>query len=79
MFPSAPVVAAFIHDYEQAAGSALSEAKIRAAGAAAVWTLAYTARCEHALEASGRARPDQRGARDRLAADGEILLDMRRE
>jgi hypothetical protein len=77
-FPSAAVVAAFIDDYEKAAGHALGEAQVRAAGAAAVWTLAYTARCEHALAASGRARPDQHGAQDRLRADGETLLQLAR-
>ncbi len=77
-FPSAVVVAAFIDDYEKAAGHALGEAQVRAAGAAAVWTLAYTARCEHALAASGHARPDQHGARDRLRADGETLLQLAR-
>ncbi len=75
-FPSAVVVAAFIDDYENAAGYTLSEAQVRGAGAAAVWTLAYTARCEHALAVRGRARPDQHGARDRLADDGEMLLHL---
>ena len=78
LFPSAAVVAAFIDDYEKAAGHALGEAQLRAAGAAAVWTLAYTARCEHALAASGHARADQHGARDRLRADGETLLQLAR-
>jgi Phosphotransferase enzyme family len=77
-FPSAAVVAAFIDDYEKAAGHPLGEAQVRAAGAAAVWTLAYTARCEHALAASGQARPDQHGAQDRLRADGETLLQLAR-
>ncbi len=78
VFPSAAVVAAFIDDYEKAAGHALGEAQLRGAGAAAVWTLAYTARCEHALAASGHARADQHGARDRLRADGETLLRLAR-
>jgi hypothetical protein len=75
-FPSAAGVAAFLEDYETAAGSALSNAQVRAAGAAAVWNLAYIARCEHAYAASGRARPDQHGGRERLRTDGEVLLHM---
>ena len=75
-FPSAAGVAAFLEDYETAAGAALTDAQVRAAGAAAVWNLAYIARCEHALAASGRARPDQHGAGDRLRTDGEVLLHM---
>ena len=43
--------------------------------AAAAWVLAYTARCEHALEVKGMARPDQHAARERLAEAGEALLD----
>ncbi len=75
-FPSAAGVAAFLEDYETAAGATLTGAQVRAAGAAAVWNLAYIARCEHALAASGRARPDQHGAGDRLRTDGEVLLHM---
>ncbi len=75
-FPSAAGVAAFLEDYETAASAALSQAQVRAAGAAAVVNLAYIARCEHALATTGHARSDQHGARDRLRTDGEILLHM---
>jgi Phosphotransferase enzyme family len=75
-FPSASQIVSFIHDYEMAAGQPFSDEQWRATGAAATWLLAYSARCEHALAMTGRARPDQRGARDRLALDGDDLLEL---
>jgi Ser/Thr protein kinase RdoA (MazF antagonist) len=77
-FPSVFEVAAFLRDYETAADRPLTDAQWQAAGAAATGVLAYTARCEHALAMTGRARQDQRGARDRLTHDGETLLDLHR-
>ena len=77
-FPSATEVAFFVSAYEAAAGRGLSESAWRAAGAAAAYTLAYTARCEHSFEASGIDRPCPRAARDRLADIGEQLLALRR-
>jgi hypothetical protein len=76
-FPTLAHIAGFLADYEVAAGYRLDDEQWRAAGAAAAYTLAYTARCEHALETSGRARLDQRAAHDRLAEAGEALLDLR--
>ncbi len=73
-FPSATEVADFVSAYGAAAGHGLSESAWRAAGAAAAYTLAYTARCEHSLEASGIDRPAPRAARDRLVESGERLL-----
>ena len=55
-FPTLADIGGFVADYEAAAGYRLDDEQWRAAGAAAAYTLAYTARCEHALEA-GRARP----------------------
>jgi hypothetical protein len=78
IFPALDEVTAYIEDYEAAVGSRLSPVQWRAAGAAVSWVLAYTARCEHSLSATGQARPDQHGARDRLAEDGPSLLELRR-
>ena len=75
-YPSADEVASFVRDYEDAAGHRLSAEQWRATGAAAAYTLAYTARCEHALEAARVSRPDPRAARDRLADDGQRLLGL---
>jgi len=76
-FPALPDIAGFIADYEAAAGYTLDEAQWGAAGGAAAWVLAYTSRCEHALDAKGMARADQHAARDRLADAGEALLALR--
>ena len=56
----------------------LSDDQWRRAGAAAVYLLAYTARCELSAEAAGFARSHQHGARDRLAADAAALLELTR-
>jgi hypothetical protein len=77
-FPALDEVVAYLEDYEAATESRFSPAQWRAAGAAAAWVLAYTARCEHSLSATGQARPHQHGARDRLAEDGPALLELRR-
>ena len=77
-FPSRTDIAEFVLLYEQAARRRLSDEQWRAAGAAAAYLLAYTARCEDSLEAAGTARPDQRRARDRLADAGEALLALAR-
>ena len=75
-FPTLPDIEGFVADYEVAAGYRLTDEQWRAAGGAAAWLLAYTARCEHALEVKGMARPDQHAARDRLADAGEALLAL---
>lgn len=75
-FPSIDEVAAFVGDYYQASGRPPTAGGWPLIGAAAVWLLAYTSRCEHALDARGVARPDQHGARDRLASDGEAMLAL---
>ena len=77
-FPSFESITEFVLAYEQEAGPRFDEVQWRAAGAAAAYVLAYTARCEHSLVVSGLARPDQRGGRDRLADAGERLLTFAR-
>ena len=76
-FPTLTDFVGFVADYEEAAGYRLDDEQWRAAGAAGAYTLAYTARCEHALEVTGRARPDQHAAHDRLAEAGAALLALR--
>ena len=75
-FPALDAVVAYLRAYEDAAGRELSDDQWRRAGAAAVYLLAYTARCELSAEAAGFARPHQHGARDRLASDGAALLAL---
>lgn len=77
-FPTLEDVVAYLSAYEDAAGRMLSNDQWRRAGAAAVYLLAYTARCELSAEAAGFARPHQHGARDRLVADGAALLALAR-
>jgi hypothetical protein len=77
-FPLSDEIVAYVEEFEAAAGRRFSPAQWRAAGGAAAWVLAYTARCEHSLAVIGEARPDQHGARDRLAQDGPTLLELRR-
>jgi aminoglycoside phosphotransferase (APT) family kinase protein len=76
-FPRLPAIVGFVADFEEAAGYLFDEVQWRAAGAAAAWVLAYTARCEHSLDVKGMARLDQHAARDRLADAGEALLALR--
>jgi aminoglycoside phosphotransferase (APT) family kinase protein len=75
-FPTLDEIAAFVGEYEAAARYRFSPAQWRATGAAVAWVLAYTARCEHSLAVLGRTRPDQHGARDRLADAGTALLEF---
>jgi hypothetical protein len=64
-------------DYEQAGNRSFTAEQLRGARAAAVYVLAYTARCEHSLAFRGVARDDQDAARRRLAEIGTTLLDFR--
>jgi hypothetical protein len=77
-FPSLKGITEFVLRYEEESGRTFDEMQWRAAGGAAACVLAYTARCEDSLEAAGRARPHQRGGRDRLADAGEALLGFAR-
>ena len=76
-FPNVSSVLAYMDDYESARDSRLNPGQRRAARAAAVFVLAYTARCEHSLSARGLARPDQDAARQCLANTAAKLLDER--
>jgi hypothetical protein len=69
--PSADEVVAYVKAYEEARGRTFSAAEWDAIGAAALWVLAYTARCEHALWPAGSGPQRARG---RLRADGNALL-----
>lgn len=74
-FPTMDSVLAYIEDYQKERGTSLSPLQRRSARGAAVWVLAYTARCEHSLAVRGIARPDQNTARERLAEIGAQMLD----
>ena len=76
-FPNVSSVLAYMDDYESARDTRLSSGQRRAARAAAVYVLAYTARCEHSLAARGLARPDQDAARQYLADAAAELLGER--
>ena len=67
--PDRDEVLAYLAAYEAAAGRRLDR---RAVLGGALWALAYTARCEHALEAVTGARVAR--GRGRLAADGANFL-----
>ena len=71
--PSAQEVARYVGSYESERGVPFTSAERDAAGAAALWVLAYTARCEHAL-ASNMGGP--RRAQGRLRAEGDTLLRL---
>ena len=72
--PTAQDVATYIVSYEShARGASFSAAERDAAGAAALWVLAYTARCEHALT-SNTDGPGR--AQSRLRAEGDPLLRL---
>ncbi len=74
-FPDSDDVLAFIHDYQRARSRPLTTVQLRAARAAALYTLAYTARCEHSLDVQGIARPDQYSARTRLEEASAAQLE----
>jgi hypothetical protein len=72
--PSLGDASRFVRSYEQARGRSLDDEVRGALGASALWMLAYTARCEHALDPLGG--PLHRWARDRLAAEGAAFLEL---
>jgi hypothetical protein len=75
-FPEMDDVLAFVDDYDRAQGGDLTLDQLRAARASAIYSLAYTARCEHSLDARGLARADQDAARRRLRSIGQPMLDL---
>jgi hypothetical protein len=76
-FPDMDSVLDYMADYQQARNRSFNAEQHRAARAAAVYVLAYAARCEHSLAFRGIARNDQDGARRRLAEMGTTLLNVR--
>ena len=76
-FPDIYSVLGYMADYEHARNQGFSAEQHRAARAAAVYVLAYTARCEHSLAFHGVARDDQDAARRRLSETGTTLLNNR--
>lgn len=70
--PGRDEILAYLSAYEAAARRSFTSEQRRAALAAALWVLAYTARCEHALEAATGRRVER--ARARLAKDGPTYL-----
>lgn len=75
--PEPGEVAAFLREYEEARGAPLGAGRRRAAYGAALWLLAYVARCEHALEVTGVASAGK-VARSHLRTHGEALLALAR-
>jgi hypothetical protein len=73
--PGVEEVAAYVNCYEGVRGHAFSDVERDCIGAAALWVLAYTARCEHAVWPSATG---PQPARARLRADGDALLHLSR-
>jgi hypothetical protein len=73
--PDAGEVAAFISDYEEARGSLFSAEERAAVAAAGAYSMAYTARCEHALDPNAVDYPAG-SAREFLATEGTIRLPI---
>ena len=71
--PTVEEIVAYTRSYEKARGRAFDRVERDAIGAAVVFTLAYTARCEHAIDPH---RDVHQRARPRLEADGERLLAL---
>lgn len=71
--PGPDEVRAYLSVYETTAGRRYTTSENRLAMAAALWVLAYTARCEHALEAATGKQVER--SRARLARDGRAYLD----
>ena len=70
--PSPNEMRSFIGEYAEACRRSFSEEERRAIAAAAVYVMAYSARCEHALDVEGR---DLRGSfREALRAHGEAYF-----
>jgi hypothetical protein len=67
--PSIDETLAFVREYEAARGSPFEASETGALDAALVLGLAYTARCEHAVDA-----PTEGHAREWLAAHAETVL-----
>jgi hypothetical protein len=73
--PTPDESAAFVADYEAARGRPFSAAERRAIGAATLFCVAYTARCEHAVDGAGAHLTDS--YRTMLGDHGRAYLDLR--
>jgi hypothetical protein len=71
--PSANEIATYVARYEEARGAQFGTAERVAAGAAALYVLAYTARCEHAIDPEEAVH---KRARPRLSAERDALLQL---
>jgi Ser/Thr protein kinase RdoA (MazF antagonist) len=71
--PDAHEIERFIHGFAQARGTSFSALEIDVARAAAVWVMAYAARCEHAVEQ--RTPWSRTRARDWLRTQARNLLE----
>ena len=74
--PDAHAVAAYVRDYEAGRQQPFTAAEREAIGGAALYNLAYIARCELALEHRYPNVEHARTARDRIASDGDALLHL---
>lgn len=63
---------AFVEEYEEARGRPFTPAEHRLVDAAAVYGLAYSSRCEHALDPTGGTRAGS--VREALSVNGPVLL-----
>jgi hypothetical protein len=70
--PDAAEIERFLAAFATARGAPFSSLEREAARAAAVWVMAYTARCEHALEQRTRWRRNR--ARDWLRSQARLLM-----
>jgi hypothetical protein len=75
-FPDIEEFAAYLDEYQAASGRPLTARQRRAAGAAAVYLLAYIARCEHALIFAGSRTSTPCPGTDRLGESADDLLSL---
>jgi hypothetical protein len=73
LMPTPEEARAFVAEYEAARGRSFDAAERRTLGAAAVYALAYGARCEHAGATSA---PEPGSQRDTLRRHGEEFLTL---
>lgn len=71
--PQAAEIASYVRRYEDRRGCRFSGDEHKAIGAAALYVLAYRARCEHA---QGAGRTEEARAVHRLSVEGNLLLDL---
>jgi hypothetical protein len=74
--PDVAEIAAYVGAYETARGAPFTAVERRAIGGAALHTLAYSARCEVALQARWPDHEHPHHALDQVLADGDRLLSL---